>query len=168
MIAALRLADRTVGALCKGGAIACLLGLFVLLGAAIVLRLLPLFTIQGYDEIVELLFIWLVMLTTLALWREGSLYRVVLFEDMLPLPMRRVLEVAIHVVMFGFALVLVVYGREFMEMSGETTPFLRLDKGWWYAAIPVTAALMAVYSLVWIWRAVRRGETLESTATLVG
>lgn len=168
MIAALRLADRTVAALCKGGAIACLLGLFVLLGAAIVLRLVPLFTIQGYDEIVELLFIWLVMLTTLALWREGSLYRVVLFEDLLPVPMRRVLEIGLHIVMFGFALVLMVYGREFMEMSGETTPFLRLDKGWWYAAIPATAALMAVYSLVWIWRAVRRGETLESTATLVG
>jgi len=168
MIAALRLADRIVAALCKGGAIACLLGLFVLLGAAIILRLVPLFTIQGYDEIVELLFIWLVMLTTLALWREGSLYRVVLFEDLLPVAARRWLEVGLHVVMFGFALVLVVYGREFMEMSGETTPFLRLDKGWWYAAIPLTAALMAVYSLVWIWRAVRRGETLESAATLVG
>ena len=67
-----------------------------------------------------------------------------------------------------FALVLVVYGREFMAMAGETTPFLRLDKGWWYAAIPVTGALMAIYSLVWIWRVIRRGETLESTATLVG
>lgn len=168
MIAALRFADRLVGALCKGGAVACLLGLFLLLGSAIVLRLVPLFTIHGYDEIVELLFIWLVMLTSLALWREGSLYRVVLFEDLLPVPMRRILEIVIHLVMFGFALVLVVYGREFMAMAGETTPFLRLDKGWWYAAIPVTGALMAIYSLVWIWRAIRRGETLESTATLVG
>lgn len=168
MMAALRLADRIVAALCKGGAIACLLGLFVLLGGAIILRLVPLFTIQGYDEIVELLFIWLVMLTSLALWREGSLYRVVLVEDLLPAVARRVLEVAINLVMFGFAVTLAVYGREFMAMSGETTPFLRLDKRWWYAAIPVCGALMALYSLAWLWRVIRRGETLETTATLIG
>jgi TRAP-type C4-dicarboxylate transport system permease small subunit len=168
MLATLRLADRLVGAVCKYGAIACLLGLFVLLGGAIILRLLPLFTIQGYDEIVELLFIWLVMLTSLALWREGSLYRVVLVEDLLPPLARRGLEIAINLAMFGFALTLVVYGREFMAMSGETTPYLRLDKGWWYAAIPVCAALMALYSLVWLWRIARKGETLESTATLIG
>jgi len=160
--------DRAVAAACKYGAIACLLGLFVLLAAAIVLRLVPLFTIAGYDEIVELLFIWLVMLTSLALWREGSLYRVVLLEDLLPRTGRRLLEVAINLVMFGFALVLAVYGYEFMAMSGETTPFLRLDKGWWYAAIPGCAVLMALYSLVWLWRLVRRGEGLETTATLIG
>lgn len=160
--------DRTVAAACKYGAIGCLLGLFVLLAAAIVLRLVPLFTIAGYDEIVELLFIWLVMLTSLALWREGSLYRVVLLEDLLPRSGQRVLEVAINLVMFGFALVLAVYGYEFMAMSGETTPFLRLDKGWWYAAIPGCAALMALYSLAWLWRVVRRGEALETTATLIG
>jgi len=165
---ALRGLDRAIAVVCKYGAIACLLGLFLLLGVAIVLRLIPLFTIAGYDEIVELLFIWLVMLTSLALWREGSLYRVVLLEEMLPRTGRRILEIAINLGMFAFASVLVVYGFEFMAMSGETTPFLRLDKGWWYAAIPGCAALMALYSLVWLWRVVRRGEALETTATLIG
>ncbi|MFN3670944.1 MAG: hypothetical protein ACK4VM_03440, partial [Bosea sp. (in: a-proteobacteria)] len=55
--------DRAVFLACKYGAIACFLALFVLLGLAIILRLVPLFTIPGYDEIVEWLFIWLVMLT---------------------------------------------------------------------------------------------------------
>lgn len=168
ILGTLRALDRAVAAACKYGAIACLLGLFVLLAAAILLRLMPLFTIAGYDEIVELLFIWLVMLTSLALWREGSLYRVVLLEDLLPRSGRRVLEVAINLAMFGLALVLAVYGYEFMAMSGETTPFLRLDKAWWYSAIPGCAALMALYSLAWLWRVVRCGEALETTATLIG
>lgn len=167
MIAVLKAADRLVAALCKGGAVACMLGLFVLLGLAIVLRLVPLFSIQGYDEIVELLFIWLVMLTSLALWREGMLYRVVMFEEMLRPAARRMVEIFINLAMLAFALVLLVYGIEFVQMAGETTPYLRLDKGWWYGAIPTCAALMAVYSLVWLWR-VMRGRTLESTATLVG
>jgi TRAP-type C4-dicarboxylate transport system permease small subunit len=168
MLRTLRALDQAVAAASKYGAIASLLGLFVLLAAAIVLRLAPLFTIAGYDEIVELLFIWLVMLASLALWREGALYRVVLLENLLPKTGRRLLEIAINLAMLGFALVLVVYGYEFMAMSGETTPFLRLDKGWWYAAIPGCAALMALYSLVWLWRVVRRGEALETTATLIG
>lgn len=168
MIAALKTADRLLAQFCKIAALACLLGLFVLLGAAIVLRIAPLFSIVGYDEIVELLFIWLVMLTSLALWREGVLYRVVMLESLLPAKPRWLLELFINLAMFFFALILVIYGLEFMEMSGETTPFLRLDKSWWYASIPVCGALMAVYSLVWLWRvATGRGE-LETTTSLVG
>lgn len=167
MIAVLKAADRVVAALCKAGAIACMLGLFVLLALAIVLRLAPLFSIQGYDEIVELLFIWLVMLTSLALWREGMLYRVVLFEDLMPAAARRVVEIFINLAMLAFALVLLIYGIDFVRLAGETTPYLRLDKGWWYGAIPGCAALMAVYSVVWLFR-VMRGQALESSATLVG
>jgi TRAP-type C4-dicarboxylate transport system permease small subunit len=168
MMAVLRGLDRTVFLVAKYGAIACFLAMFVLLGLAIVLRLVPLFTIPGYDEIVEWLFIWLVMLTALALWREGSLYRVVLFEDMLPAGGRKLLEIAINLAMLAFAVTLTVYGFDFMLMSGETTPFLRLDKAWWYAAIPLCSALMALYSLAWLWRVIRGGARLESTATLIG
>ncbi|RDJ25475.1 TRAP transporter small permease [Bosea caraganae] len=164
----LKAADRGVAIICKYAAIACFLALFVLLGAAIILRLLPLFTIQGYDEIVELLFIWIVMLTSLALWREGALYRVMIFEDLLPHQAQRALEILINLAMLAFALILAFYGWEFMQMSGETTPFLRLDKGWWYAAIPLCGALMAFYSLVWLWRVIRGQAALESTATLIG
>ncbi|KUL94751.1 hypothetical protein DK26_17915 [Bosea sp. WAO] len=168
MIAALEALDRGVAVTCKVAAILCMLGVFVLLGAAIVLRIMPLFTITGYDEIIEFLFIWMVMLTSLALWREGVLYRVVMLESLLPPNLRRMLEILINLAMFGFALVLVFYGIEFMQMAGETTPFLRLDKGWWYAAIPGCGALMAVYSLVWLYRvACGKGE-LHSTTSLVG
>jgi TRAP-type C4-dicarboxylate transport system permease small subunit len=168
MIGMLSVLDRFVAGFCKAAAIACLLGLFVLLALAIVLRLLPLFTIPGYDELVELLFIWLVMLTSLALWREGVLYRVMLFEDLLPAGAKRLVEIAINLAMFGFALVLSVYGLDFAQNSGETTPFLRLDKAWFYGAIPACAALMAVYSLVWLWRVATGRGALESSATLAG
>ena len=168
MMAALTTLDRFVAAFCKVGAIACMLGLFVLLGLAIALRLVPLFNIVGYDEFVELLFIWLVMLTSLALWREGTLYRVVMFESMLPPRGRKVVEIVINFAMLAFALVLVVYGWQFVELSGETTPFLRLDKSWFYGAIPACAVLMALYSVVWLWRVISGRGELDTTATLVG
>lgn len=168
MMTVLKRLDQAVFLACKYGALACFLALFLLLGLAIILRLVPLFIIAGYDEIVEWLFIWLVMLTSLALWREGSLYRVVLFEDMLPPAGRKLVEIVINLAMLAFATTMAVYGFDFMQISGETTPFLRLDKAWWYAAIPVCSGLMALYSLVWLWRVIRGEATLESTATLIG
>jgi TRAP-type C4-dicarboxylate transport system permease small subunit len=72
MIAVLRLADRLVAALCRWGVVGGLLGLFVLLLLAVVVRFLPLLPISGYDELVELLVIWLTMLGAVALWRCGA------------------------------------------------------------------------------------------------
>jgi TRAP-type C4-dicarboxylate transport system permease small subunit len=113
-------------------------------------------------------FIWLVMLTTTALWREGSLYRVTMFEDMLPPASRELLEIAINLTMLAFAATLALYGLDFMQMSGETTPYLRLDKGWWHAAIPACSAVMALYSVVWLWRVARGKASFESAGTLLG
>ncbi len=148
----LRALDRFIAGFCKIGCVAMLAALFLLLGASVILRLLPLFTISGYDEIVELLFIWIVMLATVALWRDGMLYRVEVLDAMLPPRGRLVMAVLINLLMFVFAAMLVWYGWAFAMAAGETTPFLRLDKIYWYTAIPVCAALMAVYSLVWLWR----------------
>jgi TRAP-type C4-dicarboxylate transport system permease small subunit len=77
-----------------------------------------------------------------------------------------VLEILINLCMLAFALVLVVYGWDFMLRSGETTPFLRLDRSYWYASIPFCGALMAAYSIVWIWRIASGRGALEKDVTL--
>src|SRR5690606_36927603 len=110
MMQILKNSDRMIGCLTKYLSIALLIALLLLLGLSVLLRLLPLFTISGYDEVVELLFIWLVVLTTVALWREGALYRVSMFESMLPLKGRVVLAVITNLAMLGLALILAYYG----------------------------------------------------------
>ena len=158
--------DRFVAALCKWGTILCFVALFILLGVSVIVRNVPFITIQGYDEIVELLFIWITFLASLALWREGALYRVAIIEQALPRWGQVALELAINVLMLAFAILLAYYGWEFMEQSGETTPFLRIDRVYWYAAIPFCGALMAAYSIVWIWRVLCGQGSLEKDSTL--
>jgi len=167
MMKALRNLDQAVAGFCKYACTIMLASLFVLLGMSIILRLVPLFTISGYDEIVEFLFIWIVMLATVTLWRDGLLYRVAILEGILPPRWKFVLAVGINLLMFGFAVMLAVYGWRFAAASGETTPFLRLDKTYWYAAIPLGAFLMAVYSLVWLWRIVWLREDPARDGTLL-
>lgn len=153
MIAALQLADSMIARLCRWGVVGGLLGLFFLLLLAVFVRFMPLLPISGYDELVELLVIWLTMLGALALWREGALYRVTLVETSLPLGLRRVARIAQQLLMLAFALLLLVWGMEFLFLAGETTPFLGADKSWWYAALPGPGAVMVVYSLAGLWKA---------------
>ena len=167
MMAALGTLDRAVGAVCKWGVIAALLGLFFLLLTGVIVRLVPVLSISGYDEIVELLVVWMTMLGAVALWREGGLYRVVLIEEMMRPAARRALNLLHHILMLAFALVLLVKGLEFVCDAGETTPFLGIDKSYWYLALPVPGALMAVYSIVHLVRTIRGRDTLEQGGSIV-
>lgn len=154
MAALLRRLDRLVFLACKWGVVGGLAALFLLLGANVLTRTFPFVSIAGYDEIVELIFAWMTFLGAVALWREGALYRVGLVIDTVPTALRRLLQAAILLLMLAMALVLTWKGSEFVLYSGETTPFLRLDKAYWYAAVPVCGALMTLYSLVALVRAV--------------
>jgi TRAP-type C4-dicarboxylate transport system permease small subunit len=165
--AALARLDAAVATACRLLVVGCLLGLFVLLSLGIVQRLVPVFTMTGYDELVELLFVWMTFAGGVALWREGALYRVDIADRLLGPRGRQVLAVATHAAMLAIAVMMTVVGWDFVRQSGETTPFLQVDKAWWYAAIPVCGMLMAVYSAAAAWRALR-GELgpVHEAATL--
>lgn len=136
----------------------CFLGLFLLLSLGIIQRTVPFLKLSGYDELIELLFVWMTFVGSVALWREGTLYRVEIIDNMLGARARRVLAIVIQFVMLVLAVMLAVKGGNFMLVAGETTPFLRLDKAYWHAAIPVCGAIMTVYSAIALWRALRGRE----------
>lgn len=158
IIVALHRADRVVVRVCRWGVCACFLGLFLLLSLGIVQRMVPFIKLSGYDELIELLFVWMTFLGSVALWREGSLYRVEIIDSLLGPKSRRALDVLIQAAMLSLAAMLAAKGWEFLLAAGETTPFLQLDKTYWYAAIPVCGALMTIYSVVALWRALRGRE----------
>lgn len=162
----LRSIDRQFAKFLKYFAIACFLGLFILLGLAVMVRTFPIFVISGYDEIVELLFAWLIFVTTVALWREGALYRVTVVEDILPAKFQPVLEVVIQICMLTFALILVIYGLRFVEMSNEITPFLQIDRTYWYSSLPICGVFMTLYSAIGLARSLRGKLALEKNITL--
>jgi TRAP-type C4-dicarboxylate transport system permease small subunit len=165
--AALARLDAAVATVCRWAVVGCLLGLFALLSLGIVQRVVPAFSMTGYDELVELLFAWMTFAGSVALWREGALYRVDVVDRMLPPAGRRALAVLIHASMLAIALMLTVVGWDFVRQSGETTPFLQVDKVWWYAAIPVCGMMMAAYSLAAAWRALRgEPDTAVQSVTL--
>jgi TRAP-type C4-dicarboxylate transport system permease small subunit len=153
--------DRVVARACRWIVIGCFIGLFLLLSLGILQRLLPLFKLPGYDELIELLFIWMTFIGSVALWREGALYRVEAIDRLLAPRARQALAVLVNLAMLTLAVILAWKGWGFMRDAGETTPFLQIDKVYWYAAIPVSGILMSVYSIAGLWRTLR-GELRRS------
>lgn len=166
--AALARLDAVVAVACRWVVVGCLLGLFLLLSLGIVQRLAPVFTMTGYDELVELLFAWMTFVGSVALWREGSLYRVDIADRLLPPRGRQALAALTHLAMLAIAVMLTLVGWDFVRQSGETTPFLQISKAWWYAAIPVCGMIMAGYSIAATWRALRGELVAVSDAATLG
>ncbi len=140
--------DQRVAWLLKWIVLLCFFGLFLLLGFGIVQRSVPTLSISGYEELIDLLFVWLGFAGTAALWREGALYRVGAFDNIWSPRFKRGISLVIHALMLSLLWVLVVYGSDFAFNAGETTPFLQVNKLYWYLAIPLNSMLMTVYSLV--------------------
>lgn len=159
--------DRLVGQICRWGVILAMLGLFALLLLGVVGRSISALIVPGYDEIVELLVVWLIMLGAVALWRDGALYRVAALEGALPPGGRLAVALAQQAIMLGFALILVWWGTVFLLDSAETAPFLGLDRAWWYAALPVSGVPMALYSIAGLWRSWRGRHALGQADAMV-
>lgn len=159
--------DRAVALGCRWTVIGCFSGLFLLLWLGILQRMVPIIKLSGYDELIEFLFVWMTFIGSAALWREGSLYRVDVIERLLSRRARQALAVVVHLCMLATVGMLTLEGLDFALHAGETTPFLQGDKTYWYAAIPVSGALMSLYSIAALWRTLRGDvETVGESALL--
>jgi TRAP-type C4-dicarboxylate transport system permease small subunit len=163
-----RIADRGIAWITRMGVIGSFIALFLLLMAGVVTRALPFVSISGYDEIIEFVFAWMTFLGALALWREGALYSVDFVQNAVAPWMRRALLFFAEFLMLVFALVLTLKGWEFVLGSGETTPFLNLNKAWWYASLPVPGAIMAIYSAAALWQMAWGREVAHRSDGLLG
>ncbi len=141
----LNILDRLVGRLCRWGVIS---GLIIVFGLLLVSILARPFSIQvsGYDEIVELCFIWITMLGVIELWRTDKLYRVE-FLDILSRNKPSARAALVQLLMLIFLGVLIYKGGQYALFTNESTAFMRMPKIYFYAAIPISGAIMSIYSL---------------------
>lgn len=130
-----------------------LLAIMALLTFGILIRIFPVASVTGYDEIVELLMAWMTFLGAAMVWGEGSLYRVDVLIDRLPPGPGWAVGLFVRLAMLLFALVFTVEGWRVAILSAETTPFLRFPKSIAYASMPVAGLVMIAYTLAAIWRA---------------
>jgi TRAP-type C4-dicarboxylate transport system permease small subunit len=157
MVRTLTALDRGVVFLIRWFVVLALMAMLVLLTLGIFVRLVPVFSMSGYDEVIEFLVAWTVFLGAVALWREGTLFKVELVDLLGSVRLVRLADLLARGLMLAFAIIFLREGWEFAAGSTETMPFLFVSKQPWYAAMPVAGLLMTVYGIAGVvqWRFAR-------------
>jgi len=113
-------------------------------------------TFTWYDEIARLLFVWIVFLGAAVGVRRSAHFRLHLLVDRFPPGLRRVAHVVGVLVVMGFGLLLIQQGWKLVELGQfQRTPVMGLSKQYVYLSVPAGGALIVLYSLPHLWRALR-------------
>jgi TRAP-type transport system small permease protein len=113
-------------------------------------------TFTWYDEIARACFVWVVFLGAAVGVKRGAHFRLHLLVDRFPLRAQRVVGVFGRLVVIAFSIALIQQGWAFVELGrAQQTPVLGLSKAWIYSAMPVGGALMVLFSLAPLGRALR-------------
>jgi TRAP-type C4-dicarboxylate transport system permease small subunit len=113
-------------------------------------------TFTWYDEIARGCFVWLTFLGAAVGVKRHAHFRLHIVVDRLSPQLRQATVFLFPLVVIIFAGVLIQQGLVFLELGKfQQTPVMGLPKTWIYVAIPIGGALMILYSLGPLWRAIR-------------
>ncbi len=113
-------------------------------------------TFTWYDEIARACFVWLTLLGAAVGVKRHAHFRLHIVVDRLSPRLRQATVFLFPLVVIIFAGVLIQQGLVFLELGKfQQTPVMGLPKTWIYIAIPIGGALMILYSLGPLWRAIR-------------
>lgn len=140
--------DRVVGGAMRGLCICCIICLLILLTGNVVFRFFPIMSMGWYDEIVELLFAWLVFIGAAALWRDKSHFRVDWIYSKLESRFGGTFVcILIDLLSLFFLFVMTHQGLRLTLLANATTPILNLPKRITYVDIPIAGAIMILYCI---------------------
>ena len=111
-------------------------------------------TFTWYDEIARLVFVWIVFLGAAVGVRRSGHFRLHLVIDIFSPALRRAADVFGVLAIMSFGLVLIQQGWKLVELGQfQQTPVMGLSKGYVYASMPAGGALIVLFSLRHLWRA---------------
>ncbi|NLG84668.1 MAG: TRAP transporter substrate-binding protein DctP [Firmicutes bacterium] len=144
----LRGCDRVLGVILKAISGLCFILLLLLLAANVFFRLVPVFSMGWFDEIVEMTFAWMIFIGAAELWRLDEHFQV----DVLLKPLRRrrtgcIWKLAIDLFCLVFAVIFFLYSYRLTLMATDTTPIFKWSKRLLYGCMPFAGALMGLYTV---------------------
>jgi TRAP-type C4-dicarboxylate transport system permease small subunit len=106
------------------------------------------FVLSWSEEVPRYLLIWVSFLGAAACVDLRDHIAFDYLYNRFPAPVRSAIQLLINAAIFGFGWIMLLYGIRFVEQFGgdfmESIPFTNV---WYYTALPVSGALMMLYSL---------------------
>jgi len=152
--------DRTVGIGLRWGSSFCLASLWIIVTAIVLLRFLPIFSMGWSDEIVELLFAWMVFICAAELGRQRKHFIVDLIPNMIAgTRTGQVLGIVVQLLALAFLLVFTYEGALLAIQATDRSPIFEYPKTLWYMPIPISGAIMMAYTIRDLYLLISRRRT---------
>jgi len=159
--------DRRTGIALKTICIVCFCLLFAILTGNVISRLFGLFSMSWFDEIVELLFAWLVFLGAAALWREHDHFRVDWLDHAINASsLGRLINTLLVLISLSFLVLMTWYGYQLAARSQALTPIIQFPVKALYFSIPVAGFIMCIYSLRDLWNSMFSPNSLFTNGSM--
>jgi TRAP-type C4-dicarboxylate transport system permease small subunit len=140
--------DRIVGIALRGGSSFCISSLWIIVTAIVLFRFLPIFSMGWTDEIVELLFAWMVFFGAAELCRQRKHFTVDLIPNMIAgTRTGHVLGIVVQLLALAFILVFTYEGALLAIQATDRSPVFEYPKTLWYMSIPVSGMIMVGYTI---------------------
>lgn len=136
----------------KWGSVGFLMCLFLLIGAGVFVRFVPIASMGWADEIIELGFAWMVFFGSTVLWRERSHFSVDLIPGRLAGSKAGcMLEIFLGLLCLLFFVILSYEGWVLALSVEDRSPILNFPKIFWYVIVPIAGTMMLGYTVRDMW-----------------
>ena len=146
---ALKAADRIIMKSLKAITITSFLLLTLLISANVFIRFVPIASLHWFDEIIELLYAYLVFYGSAALWISREHFGVGdWLEKRIDNPrIRTVYQISTGLLVMGFVLIFFYFSLKLTLMAQDVTNVFAIPKKILYSCLPISGAVMIIYSI---------------------
>ncbi len=149
IIAALNIIDTGILVILKIITIISFILLTILVTANVIVRFFPVVSLHWFDEIIELLYAYLIFYGAAALWiLRGHISVGDWIEKAIPDgKARHAYRMAIEWLVLAFALIFLFYSFRLTILARDVTNVFAIPKSVLYSCMPVSGVIMVIYSL---------------------
>jgi TRAP-type transport system small permease protein len=146
----LRKLDRIVLLALKYITITCFVILTILVSANVLVRFVPVVSLHWFDEIIELLYAYLVFYGAAALWISrghisvGDWIGTRIIKNVTG---RHIYRMVLEVIVIVFAVIFFYYSLRLTVLAQDVTNVFAIPKRVLYSCMPIAGAIMIIYSI---------------------
>jgi TRAP-type transport system small permease protein len=144
----LRAVEQAIGVALRTVAVACLVGIMLLMVAGVGNRFFPLGSLDWSDEIIELMLVWLIFAGSAEVWRLNQHFAV----EIVPLwvggtRFDKAYRAFIAAACLVFIAIFTYKSLELFLRADDLSPYFSWSRRLWYGAMPFNGLLMTAFSL---------------------
>jgi TRAP-type C4-dicarboxylate transport system permease small subunit len=149
IVNSLKLIDKVILATLKTITITSFVFLTILISANVFVRFVPIASLHWFDEIIELLYAYLVFYGAAALWISHEHFGVGdwIEKRIKNIRMRYVYRMIIELLVICFALIYFYYSLRLTLLAQDVTNVFAIPKKVLYSCLPFSGGIMIIYSI---------------------